>query len=80
MPGIFENESYDKYLTIEIPRDQVKDVFDVHRDIVKCCGRKPDIYPQGNGKLLIEATSPEECTKLFAILPWRKRGKVYSSQ
>ena len=67
LPGVYENHSYDKYLTLEIPRDQVRDIFDVHRDIVKCCGRKPKIYPQGNGRLMIEAISPEESSKLLTI-------------
>ena len=68
MPGIFENHSYDKYLTIDIKQgDQVNDIFDAHRDIIACCGRKPNIYPQGNGRLMIEAASPDESAKLQAL-------------
>ena len=67
MPGVFEDQSYDKYLTINMPRDQVNDIFDVQRDIISCCGRKPKIYSQGNGRLMVEAASREESTKLLAL-------------
>ena len=67
LPGVFEDYSYDRYLTIELPKDQDKDIFAVYKDIVQCCGRKPVIYPQGNGRLMIETASPDESARLLSI-------------
>ena len=66
MPGVFVPTSYDKYLTIDINSPDV-DIFDVHKDIIKCCGRSPKISQQSNGKLLVETRSPEESIKLQSL-------------
>ena len=66
MPGMFVPDSYDKFLTLDLeyPPDSI---FDIHRDIVKCCGRKPKISTQSNGRLLVEVNSPEESSKLKTV-------------
>ena len=55
--------SFDKYLTLDIDGNEV-DIFAVHRDIVKQCGRRPKISPQSNNKILICTESLEESEKL----------------
>ena len=40
------------------------DIFELHREIVKCIGREPRITFQGEDALLIEVSSPEESEKL----------------
>ena len=69
LPGLFENNSFEKYLTFGIENTNVNDVdiFELHREIVRCIGRVPKISNQGNGTLLIEAASPEESAKLKAL-------------
>ena len=70
LPGVFECNSYEKYLTIELDSDRKideLDIFDVHKEIVKRCGREPKIAPQNDGSLLIEASSPEESRKLLTL-------------
>ena len=62
--------SYEKYLTIELDSDrkiEELDVFDVHEEIVKCCGREPKIALQNDGGLLIETSSLEESKMLQAL-------------
>ena len=67
LPGVFESVSYGKFITL-ILGDEHKlsetDLFQVNRDIVKCIGRQPKISRVGDGELLIEVSSPEECEKL----------------
>ena len=63
LPGIFECNSYEKYLTVELDSDRKIEesyIFDVHEEIVKCCGREPKIALHNDGSLLIETSSPEE--------------------
>ena len=70
LPGVFECNSYEKYLTIELDSDKKiyeLDIFDVHKEIVKCCGREPKIALQNDGSLLIETSSPEESKKLLTL-------------
>ena len=43
------------------------DIFDVHEEIVKCCGREPKIALQNDESLLIETSSPEESKKLLTL-------------
>ena len=62
-PGVFEANDYDKYLTIAIDNTNA-DIFDVHRDIISCCGSEPKIYSQSSGSLLVEASSPTMSQKL----------------
>ena len=67
LPGIFESNSYEKYLTFSFENEQKLenlDIFDVHREIVNCIGREPKISPRGDSTLLIEAATPEESLKL----------------
>ena len=48
-PGIYEQNDYQKYLAVDFESSDI-DIFDVHRDIVHCCGGKePTIYSQSNG-------------------------------
>ena len=66
LPGVFVPNSFDKYLTLNIATTEC-DIFDIHRDLVKCCGRDPKISPSGPGKLIVESASPEECEKLKSL-------------
>ena len=63
VPGILVPNTFDKYLTITL-ENPPECIFNVHRDIVKCCGRKPKISAQNNGHLLVEVNSSEESDKL----------------
>ena len=63
LPGLVIPNTYDKYLTLTM-ENSPESIFKVHRDIVKCCGRKPKISAQNNGHLLVEVNSPEESEKL----------------
>ena len=69
LPGLFESNSYEKYLTFGIENTDINDVdiLDLHREIVKCIGREPKITNQRNGTLLIETSSAEESAKLKAL-------------
>ena len=63
LPGIFECNSYEKYLTVELDSDrkiEERYIFDVHEEIVKCCGRELKIALHNDGSLLIETSLPEE--------------------
>ena len=66
LPGIFENISYNKYLTIKLDNTE-SDMFEIHRDIVKCCGREPKISPMNKQHLLVEVNSPEESRKMRSL-------------
>ena len=66
MPGVRIPVSFEKYITVKLD-DAEADIFNVHRDIVKCCGREPKISPLTNGQLLVEANSEEESKKLQKI-------------
>ena len=66
---LFENSvsnQYNKYIDITLS-DKDVDIFDVHRDIIECCGRQPKISVQNASKLLIESSSHEESTKLLKL-------------
>lgn len=63
IPLTTEVKNYEKYLTLELDSDEV-DIFAVHKDIVKHCGRRPKISPQNNKKILICTESQEESDKL----------------
>lgn len=70
LPGMFESVSYDKYMTVKsVNGTSVMDldVFEVHRAIVKACGRKPKVTPQRDGSLLVEVESQEEASRLGAL-------------
>ena len=67
MPGVTYQSSYDKYLTVNYEKSGVS-IFNVHRDIIECLGRKPKISFQNDGYLLIEVNSSEESDKLKSIL------------
>ena len=43
------------------------DIFDVHRTLIKACGREPKVSSQRDGSLLVEVSSPEESARLRAI-------------
>ena len=62
-PGIYEPNDYDKYLTVVLD-DENADIFNIHRDLVSCCGKEPTIYSQGSSRILVEASSPEVSRKL----------------
>ena len=62
-PGIFEANDFKKYLTVTLD-DTEADIFDVHRDLINCCGKEPTVYTQGSGRILVEAASPEVSDKL----------------
>ena len=66
LPGVFEPVSYNKFLTIKL-NDIESDMFEIHRDIVKCCGREPRISSLNKQHLLVEANSPEESRKLLSL-------------
>ena len=63
VPGVFVPNAYEKYITVDLDSTDV-DIFEIHRDIKKCCGREPKISPQGNKRLIIETNSPEESQRL----------------
>lgn len=70
LPGLFESVSYDKYITVKsLDGRSVNDldIFEVHRELVKTCGREPKMLPQGDGSLLVEVSSPEESERLRAL-------------
>ncbi|XP_066941244.1 uncharacterized protein [Macrobrachium rosenbergii] len=64
-PGIYK-QSYDKYLTFSLEEPNC-DIFNVYRDILKCCGREPKISPEGKGKLTVESTSAKESENLKSL-------------
>ena len=43
------------------------DIFDVHRALIKVCGREPKVSSQRDGSLLVEVSSPEESARIRAI-------------
>ena len=51
-PGIFEPNDFNKYLTVVLDKSEA-DIFDVHRDLVTCCGSEPKVYDQGSGRILV---------------------------
>ena len=59
----FTNDNYDKYLTLEIKGDDV-DIFAIHKDIIKLCGKPPKISPQSSNKIIICSESKEVSEKL----------------
>lgn len=70
LPGMFESVSFDKYMTVRSVNGTSimdLDVFDVHRALVKACGRKPKVTPQRDGSLLVEVESQEEASRLSAL-------------
>ena len=66
LPGAFEPASYEKFLTFSLEDDSIEncDIFEVHRNIVKCLGREPKISQMGKGMLLIEVANAVESDKL----------------
>ena len=62
VPGVFVPSTFDKYLTIDLSSTNV-DIFEINRDIKKCCGRELKISQNAN-KLIVETTSAEESNKL----------------
>lgn len=70
MPGMYEPVSFEKYIVVKsVDGCSINDldIFEVHRSLVKACGREPKIMPQGDGSLLVEVSSPEESSKLRAL-------------
>ena len=69
VPGVYELVSYNKFLLLEIEDNRIENVnvFKAHREIVKLCGSQPKIRPQGDGRLLIEVSSPEQSTNLLSL-------------
>ena len=65
IPRTRTTNSYDRYINLSIDKDV--DIFDAHREIIKCCGRKPKISIQNSNNLVIEAGSLEESTNLLAL-------------
>ena len=43
------------------------DIFDVHRTLVKVCGREPKVIPQGDGSIVVVVSSPEESSRLRSL-------------
>ena len=60
------SNSYNKYIDLTLS-DKELDIFEVHRDIIKCCGRQPKISMQNSNMLLVESNSPEESAKLLEL-------------
>ena len=70
LPGTFEPAYYEEFLVIK-SLDGVSvmdlDIFDVHRALIKICGREPKVSSQRDGSLLVKVSSPEESARLRAI-------------
>ena len=64
--GKLVTSNFDKYLTFDLENPEC-DIFNVHRDIIKCCGREPKISLIGHGKLTVESSSREESNRLKSI-------------
>ena len=69
LPGLYELVSYNKFLILRIDSEEhVKiNVFKGNREIAQHCGSEPKILPQGDGSLLIEASSPEQSEALLKM-------------
>lgn len=70
LPGVFEPAAFNKYITVKTLNDKSimdLDIFDVHRSLVKACGREPKVTPQRDGSLLVEVASQEEANRLSAL-------------
>ena len=70
LPGVMECNAFEKYLVVKLEDERTMrdlDMFDVHDEILKCCGREPKMSYQGDGTLLIESSSPEESRKLQSL-------------
>lgn len=68
LPGIFELVSYNKFLLLQF-ENLIGNInpFKAYKEIACLCGREPKIRSQGDGSLLIEASSPEESEKLMKM-------------
>ena len=68
-PGVYELVSYNKFLLLEIENNIIENinVFKAHREIVQICGTPPKIRPQGDERLLIEVSSPEQSENLMSM-------------
>ena len=67
-PGIFELVSYNKYVLLQFENlIRYINPFKASKEIKSLCGREPKIRSQGDGSLLIEASSPEEREKLIKM-------------
>ena len=66
MTRMFEAEKYDKFLTLQLEDGNIEDtdIFEVHREVVRCIGRAPKMSSLGRGGLLIEVQTPTESDKL----------------
>ena len=69
LPGLYELVSYNKFLILHVDNEGPTkiNVFKGNREIVQFCGSEPKIRPQGDGTLLIEASSPEQSEALMKI-------------
>ena len=70
LPGTFEPANHEQFLVVK-SLDGVSvmdlDIFDVHRALIKVCGREPEVSFQRDDSVLVEVSSPEESARLRAI-------------
>ena len=66
LPGVYELVSYNKFLILQF-ENLVGNInpFKANKELVSICGKEPKIRSQGDGSLLIEASSLDESEKLL---------------
>ena len=69
LPGLFEPDSYSRYITLKFDDKRVEDsdIFKICREVTALCGREPKMSFENDGSLLIEVTSPEESEKVQSL-------------
>ena len=69
LPGVFEPAQYRKFLmmTFDNKRIQDFDLFNVYKEIVSKCERKPKLTPQHDGGLLVEVSSMKDSETILSL-------------
>ena len=69
LPGVFEPAQYRKFLKIKFDDKNVQDLdlFNVYKEIVTKCEKKPKLAPQNDGGLLVEVSSLKDSENLLTI-------------
>ena len=70
LPGAFEPNSFNKYLTFNLENEKKLcdvNIFEINKMISSCIGREPKISREGESSLLIEVETSEESEKLQTI-------------
>ena len=70
LSGTFVPAYYEQFLVIESLGGvsvMELDIFDVHRALIKVCGREPKVSSQRDGSLLVEMSSPKKSVRFRAI-------------